>query len=123
MCVSPSGRAWPPLSQLTVDFSANGPQSIESDFKTIHAIDDMNLMNEVSQVHWRILSLRGLSFQLFAFLCATSHPCCCGFLSSEQTNFSVSVTVPPGTKCVNNMCVLRLRYVSNNPGENDRGEV
>lgn len=37
-----------------------------------------------------------------------------------QTNFSVTAVVP-NVDCTN--CVLRLRYVSNNAGENDRGEI
>jgi len=37
-----------------------------------------------------------------------------------QTNFSFVVTIP-SVQC--DACVLRVRYVSNNPLENDRGEI
>lgn len=37
-----------------------------------------------------------------------------------QTNFSITVTIP-SAPCT--QCVLRTRYLSNNPLENDRGEV
>ena len=37
-----------------------------------------------------------------------------------QTNFSLSITVP-NVDCEH--CVLRMRYLSNNPTENDRGMI
>ncbi|RYH00356.1 hypothetical protein EON65_49520, partial [archaeon] len=64
------------------------------------------------------MSILHYLYTLFTILTPPTHPPYLQMNEVTQTNFTLTVTIP---STPSEHAVLRLRYVSQNPTENDRG--